>query len=125
MIVIIFYTPTTDYLLPLLQIHKQPSINQQLRARNIPAQLIRRQKHRRPRKIARLARPPQRYPSLHVPPLVVVGEVLFVQLRLDGAWEKRIATDAVFSEGAGSRLDERENAGLGRSVVGLSFWGGG
>jgi hypothetical protein len=114
--------------LPSLQIHKQPSINQQLRPRHISTQRLASKKHRRSGQIRRLSRASQRYPALHVLLLLGVREILLVQLRLDGAREQRVAADGVGAEGAGGGLDEREDACFGGGVVGLSVgrvsWGG-
>jgi hypothetical protein len=114
-----FHSSPSLHPTPLLQINKQPPIHQQLTTIHIPTQLRTRQKHGRPHKIRHRARPPQRNPPLHILPLPLVLKILLVQLRLDGAGEEGVASDVVRAEGAGAGLDEGEDAGFGRGVVGL------
>jgi hypothetical protein len=99
-----------------LQVHKQPPIHQQLRARNIAAQLTP-QKHSRPSQIRRHTGAAQRNPPFHVLPLRIIREILVVELRPDGAGQQCVAADIMFPQGAGGRLDQREDARLGRGVV--------
>ncbi|KAK9420711.1 hypothetical protein SUNI508_00802 [Seiridium unicorne] len=104
---------------PLLKIDKQSTINQQLRPRHIPTQLLTGEKHRRPSHIARYARPTERNPALHVLPLRVVLQVLVVQLRLDRPRQQRVAADPVLAQRHRRALHQAQHPGLGRRVVRL------
>jgi hypothetical protein len=99
-----------------LQVHKQPPIHQQLRPRDIPAQLTP-QKHSRPSQISRHTGAAQRNPPFHVLSLRIIREILVVELRPDGARQQGVAADIMFPQCAGGRLDQRENTRLGGRVV--------
>lgn len=69
-----------------LQIHKQTTINKELCAIDVRTQIAT-QKHCWPGQVARLARPPQRYSTFHVFPLVLILQVFLIELSLYRAGE--------------------------------------
>lgn len=114
--------PSTSNCAPFYPIHVRNTPHPEKReddTHHILAQIAR-QKHRRPRQIRRLARPPQRYPALHIRLLLRIRQVGVVELGADGAGQQGVAADVVLAEGAGARLHQAEHAGLGGRVVGLA-----
>ena|SRR5687767_10579243 len=79
----------------LLKVHKQSSIYKQLGTSNIATQLVTRKEHSRPSHVTRVSSPAQRYPSLHIRPLLIILQIFFVELRTDSARQQSIAPDSV------------------------------
>lgn len=62
---------------------------------------------------------PEWYPTLHVLAFRIVGKVLFIELRTNGAREQGVAADAVFAECNSGALHEGCYTGFCRGIVRL------
>lgn len=86
---------------------------------HVTTQLFTSQKHRRPSHILRLAQSPQRYPSLHIRPFVLVPEILIIELRANRPRKQRITANPMLTQCNCARLHEGQHAGFGGRVVRL------